>query len=173
MKPSNSPSRQPRAYQKHGLTTLKAAVKGLGGRVIDRRTTLGKALATWRAELVRDLGGAETTSTQQAAIVDLAVRTKLMLDSIDTWILTQPSLVNARKRSLLPVVRESGSSSRMPSRGCSASSGLSGGRSRVRRSRRSCPAGAGRKPARGCSVWPLHAGLWRATMRPARHECLR
>ena len=37
---------------------------------------------------------------------DLAVRTRLLLDSIDAWLLTQPSLVNQRKRALLPVVRE-------------------------------------------------------------------
>jgi len=90
----------------HGLTTLKRAVKDLGGRLIDRRTRLGRALAHWRAELLNDLGGQETVSTQEMAIVDLAVKTKLMLDSIDTWLLTQPSLVNARKRTLLPVVRE-------------------------------------------------------------------
>ena len=29
-----------------------------------------------------------------------------MLDSIDAWLLTQRSLINARKRSLLPAVRE-------------------------------------------------------------------
>ena len=29
-----------------------------------------------------------------------------MLDSIDAWLLAQPSLVNKRKRALLPVVRE-------------------------------------------------------------------
>jgi hypothetical protein len=81
-------------------------VKELGGRGIDRRTTLGRALAGWRGDLIRDLGGPENISTQQAAVIDLAVRTKLMLDSIDAWLLTQPSLVNARKRSLLPVVRE-------------------------------------------------------------------
>ena len=57
MKPSGSRSRQPRSYQKHGLTSLKAAVNKLGGRVIDRRTTLGKALDAWRGELVADLGG--------------------------------------------------------------------------------------------------------------------
>jgi hypothetical protein len=91
---------------KHGLTVLKQAVKGLGGRVIDRRTTLGKALARWRTDLIRDIGGPEAVSTQQVAVVDLAVRSKLMLDSIDSWLLTQPSLVNARKRSLLPVVKE-------------------------------------------------------------------
>ncbi len=90
----------------HGLTTLKRAVKNLGGRAIDRRTTMGKALSQWRAELLQDLGGPEAVSTQELAIVDLAVKTKLMLDSIDTWLLTQPSLVNARKRTLLPVVRE-------------------------------------------------------------------
>jgi hypothetical protein len=28
------------------------------------------------------------------------------LDSIDAWLLVQPSLVNARKKSLLPVVKE-------------------------------------------------------------------
>ncbi len=91
---------------KHGLTTLKQAVKGLGGRVIDRRTTLGKALSRWRLNLIQDLGGEETISTQQEALIDLCVKSKLMLDSIDAWLLTQRSLINARKRSLLPAVRE-------------------------------------------------------------------
>lgn len=93
-----------RTYSKHGLTRLKRAVKDLGGRVIDKRTSLGKALAAWRAELVADLGG--EVSVQEQAIVDLAAKTKLLLDSIDAWLLIQPSLINAKKRSLLPVVRE-------------------------------------------------------------------
>jgi hypothetical protein len=38
------------------------------------------------------------------ALVDLAVTTKLLIDTIDGWILTQPTLINARKRALLPVV---------------------------------------------------------------------
>ncbi len=91
---------------KHGLTKLKQSVKALGGRVIDKRTTLGKALAKWRADLIQDLGGKESISTQQEALVDLCVKSKLILDSIDAWLLTQPSLVNARKRALLPAVRE-------------------------------------------------------------------
>jgi hypothetical protein len=76
----------------------------LGNRAIDRRTSVGKALAQWQAELVADLGGRATISTQEKALVDLCVTTKLMLDSIDHWLLKQPSLVNARKRTLLPVV---------------------------------------------------------------------
>jgi len=106
MNPTANGKKKPRAYLKHGLTTLKQAVKGLGGRVIDRRTTLGKALSRWRLNLIQDLGGEETISTQQEALIDLCVKSKLMLDSIDAWLLTQRSLVNARKRSLLPAVRE-------------------------------------------------------------------
>ena len=89
---------------KHGLTLMKRALKEHGTRAIDRRTSLGKALDRWRDELVSDLGGHEQVSTQQLAIVALAVRTKLLLESVDAWLLQQPTLVNARKRTLLPVV---------------------------------------------------------------------
>jgi hypothetical protein len=88
------------------LGELKRAVRILGNRAVDRRTTVGKALAGWRDELIGDLGGDAAISTQQRALVDLAVRTKLMLDSIDAWLLKQPSLVNVRRRALWPVVRE-------------------------------------------------------------------
>ena len=67
---------------------------------------MGRALAEWREDLIADLGGPEAVSTQQAAVVDLAVKTKLMLDSIDAWLLTQPPLVDRRRRAVLPVVRE-------------------------------------------------------------------
>lgn len=90
--------------QTHGLTVLKRAVNGLGNRLIDRRTATGKALARWRADLIADLGG--DVSTQEETLIDLAVKSKLMLDSIDVWLLTQPSLINQRKRSLIPVVKE-------------------------------------------------------------------
>jgi hypothetical protein len=45
-------------------------------------------------------------SAQQRAIIDLAVKNKLILDSTDRWIFQQPSLIDKRKRALLPVVRE-------------------------------------------------------------------
>src|SRR5947199_5046963 len=95
-----------RAYAKHGLVTLKATLRPLGPRVLDRRTHMGRALAAWRADLVRDLGGDVTTA--QAAIIDMAVRSRLLLDSIDAWLLAQPSVINKRSRSLFPIVKERG-----------------------------------------------------------------
>jgi hypothetical protein len=90
----------------HGVHTLKRAVKALGSRAIDRRTRVGRALAEWRGNLVHDLGGEDALSTQKQALVDEAVKAKLIVDSIDAWILEQPALVDRRKRALLPVVRE-------------------------------------------------------------------
>jgi len=90
----------------HGLYSMKRAVNELGLKGIDGRSSVGRALSKWRSDLIRDMGGEESISTQQEAMVDLAVKSKLMLDSIDAWLLQQQSLVNKRKKSLLPVVRE-------------------------------------------------------------------
>jgi len=79
-------------------------VRGL--QAIDRRTAAGRALVTFRSELLQDLGGEAAVSAQKRAIVDLAVRTRLYVDSIDAWIVAQPTLINARRRALLPVLRE-------------------------------------------------------------------
>ena len=104
MTAAHSSGQAARFAPKHKLNVLKKAVRNLGSRAIDQRTTLGKALAQWRKELIEDLGGPEAVSTQKQAIIDLAVHTKLLLDSIDAWLLKQPSLVNARRRAVLPVV---------------------------------------------------------------------
>jgi hypothetical protein len=64
------------------------------------------AIRKWRAELIADLGGADAASTQQLASVDLAGKQKILLDSIDIWLFTQPSLINSRKRSVIPVVQQ-------------------------------------------------------------------
>ncbi len=95
-----------RPYQRHGLTTLRRAVNELGSRAIDGRSALGRALAGWRQDLIQDLGGTDAISTQQAAMVDLAVRTKLLVDSVDAFVLSMECPINRRRRSLYPVVRE-------------------------------------------------------------------
>jgi hypothetical protein len=76
----------------------------LGMKVIDERTKLGRELMAWRAQLVEDLGGAERLSAQQQALLDIVMRTKLLLDTVDHWLIRQPSLVDKRKRQLYPAV---------------------------------------------------------------------
>lgn len=93
----------PRNLQ-HGISLMKRALKAGGARTLDRRTRVSKALDQWRDQLVSDLGGSEQISTQQRAIINVAVKTKLLLDSVDAWLLQQPSLINLRKRSVHPVV---------------------------------------------------------------------
>jgi len=66
-----------RSYSRHGLNVLKARVKVRGLAAIDKRTAAARALITWRSELLADLGGAETVSAQQLALVEMAVRTRM------------------------------------------------------------------------------------------------
>jgi hypothetical protein len=91
--------------RKHGLETLRTAMKALGRRAIDGRTRVGKALNLWRKELVDDMGGDENVSVQQKTIIDLIVKQKLILDSIDAWLLERP-LIDRANKSLVPIVRE-------------------------------------------------------------------
>ena len=99
MKPARTRSR-------HGLNALKAQVKVRGLQTIDRRTVAARGLLEWRSELLADLGGQASISAQQMALVELAVRTRLYIDHADAYLLEQQSLVNARKRSLIPLLRE-------------------------------------------------------------------
>src|SRR4029453_4686962 len=85
---------------RHGLNPLKKALYTLGNRALDKRTVAGRALVEWRDDLIRDLGG--DVSTQQDAIISLAIKTKLLLASIDAWLLQQTTLINKRKKSIIP-----------------------------------------------------------------------
>jgi len=89
----------------HGLSTIRQGVNELGRRAIDKRTRTGKALAAWRKELIADMGGDDNVSTQQKTIIDLIVKQKLLLDSVDAWSLTRP-LIDRPSKSLIPIVRE-------------------------------------------------------------------
>ncbi len=48
------------------------------------------ALRKWKADLIQDLGGDGSILMQQESLIELAVRSKIILDSIDAWLLTQP-----------------------------------------------------------------------------------
>jgi hypothetical protein len=90
--------------QRHGLTALRQVVEQLGGRLLDGRGPVAQALAQWRSDLIADLGGPDQVSTQQIQIVELCCRSKLLLDSIDTWLLSQGKLVYGRTKTIYPAV---------------------------------------------------------------------
>ena len=98
------PRSKSRTYSRHGHNALKARVKVRGLTAIDKRTAAAQALLKWRCELIADLGGEDAISAQQRALVELAARTRLYVDSLDAWIMEQRSIVNARKRAVHPVV---------------------------------------------------------------------
>jgi hypothetical protein len=56
--------------------------------------------------LISDLGGDEAISTHQRALIEAAVRTKLLFDSVDAYVLAMESPVDKRHRRLWPVVLE-------------------------------------------------------------------
>jgi len=94
----------PRSYQKHQLTPLLKTLKQGGLGAIDQRSALARETAKLRSEIIRDLGGEENLSAQQLAVVKEFTKRSVMVESIDAWIFTQPSLLNKRTRSLYPIV---------------------------------------------------------------------
>jgi len=87
----------------HGMYSLQRAVRERGLDAIDGRSALGRALREYRADLVRDLGGEPNLSTAELHLVDLAVRDRLLLDSIDAALAERP-LVNRKRGTVAPAV---------------------------------------------------------------------
>jgi hypothetical protein len=95
-----------------GLHSLRAALKIVSenARNLDDASWIstlgdaGAALAEWRASIVADLGGAESVSTMEMAIVEMACRSHLLLSSVDRYLLSLPCPVNRQRHTLFPVV---------------------------------------------------------------------
>lgn len=96
------------AASKHRLKLLRTAVKELGSRAIDRRTTVGKALAAYRADLIAAMGGEDVVTPQRLTIIDRAViPTAFMLSSVDAYLMELgDGIVSKRYRKLFPVVEQ-------------------------------------------------------------------
>ena len=92
--------------RKRGLTSAKRALREYGARAIDARTKPARELADWTAEIVADLGGEDAISAQQRTVIELAGRTRFLLNGIDAWLIQQPSIVNKSKRRLFDVVQQ-------------------------------------------------------------------
>ncbi len=80
----------------HRLHAARRFMAEYGARALDQRTRAARSLAAWRDAIVTDLGGEENVSAQRHALLDLAVKTKLLLDGLDVWLLNLDSLVNEK-----------------------------------------------------------------------------
>jgi hypothetical protein len=88
------------------LKALKGKIMIRGLAVIDKRTSAARHLVTWRDELIASLGGAENISPQRAALVELAVRARAIVDHVDAFVLEMPTLIDVRKKKLRPLVEQ-------------------------------------------------------------------
>jgi hypothetical protein len=89
-----------------GYWAAKKALRRFSTLALDGRSRVVKALDLFRDELVADLGGPANVSKQQQVIINLALRTHLLLESLDAFIFSMDSPVNKRRRSVYPVIRE-------------------------------------------------------------------
>ena len=92
--------------KQHGLTALRRKVAARGLAAVDGRTLAARAVKMWKQELLTDLGGEENLSTQKRALVELVVRTRLMVDHVDAYLMELGSPVNRRFKRLHPIARE-------------------------------------------------------------------
>ena len=112
--PKKYPDRMPtgkrgRHYARTGLNALKARVKIRGLHAIDQRTAAAQALLGWRNDLIDALGGEDQITPQHRQIVELVVRTRLYVDTIDSWLLENGETLMAgrgRKRTVIPVLTQ-------------------------------------------------------------------
>ncbi len=93
-----------RAYTRHGLNAAMVRVKLRGFRAIDGRTVAAREVIAFRRALALALGGEESLSPQRSRLVDMTARASLLLDHVDAWLFAQRSLINARSKTLLPVL---------------------------------------------------------------------
>jgi hypothetical protein len=85
----------------HGIRT---AVMVKGCWKIDKRSIAAQALFRWKKQLMNALGGEMEVSPQRAALIDMAVRTRLFIESLDAFLLGQKSLLNVKEKSVIPVL---------------------------------------------------------------------
>lgn len=91
---------------RHGMFAAMSRIKLKGLAVIDRRTLAARSLLGWRTELVNALGGPESVTPQEMALVEAVSRTKAITEHIDAFILSQPSVVNRKRKALIPIIQQ-------------------------------------------------------------------
>ena len=75
------------------------------GHWLDSLGSLEVAVRAWQEDLVNDLGGEDSVSTQQRVVIDTASKTMVLLASVDDYLLRN-SFIDRRRKSLRPIVQQ-------------------------------------------------------------------
>jgi hypothetical protein len=96
----------PKASNRHGMMAVKSRIMLRGLAVVDTRTRAARDVLNWRRGLIADLGGASELTAARAALVEIAVRSKLYLDHVDAYLLERSTLLGRKSRRVLPLVEQ-------------------------------------------------------------------
>ena len=104
--PVKSPEKGP--YTKHGQRALQKALNTISNQDgwVEGLGEVGASLKAWQTAIVNDLGGESEVSAMEMAVVQLATKTFLLLESVDRFLLEQKSIVNKSRRQLFPIVSQ-------------------------------------------------------------------
>jgi hypothetical protein len=94
----------PKTRTRHGLNAAMARVKLRGISAIDRRSAAARSYLAFKSQLVTDLGGAENLSAQRLSLVESASLSQLYLSHLDAYLLSLPSLLNRRAKTVIPAL---------------------------------------------------------------------
>lgn len=96
--PAESPPSALNGNVTHGDTLLKRAVKELGTKALDGRSTLAIELKAERRELIAALGGPSEISPQELAIIEMIAMKRIRRKPIQEWVpLNRDRLFDRRK----------------------------------------------------------------------------
>jgi hypothetical protein len=86
-----------------GLNALKARVMLRGLAAVNRRTKAAREVVRWRRELIDDLGGEERLTAASRTRIETIVRTKLLLEHLDSHLLEYGTLFGKKGHLRAPV----------------------------------------------------------------------
>jgi hypothetical protein len=85
------------------LKRFKRRVDLRGLAAINRHSPGARDVVAWRDELRAACGGTDL-SPQREMLVELAGRTRVLLDVVDTYLMTLPTIINRRYKKLMPII---------------------------------------------------------------------
>src|SRR5262249_46170882 len=104
-----------RAYHQSGLHLARRTTPQLRARIADETisdeqlTPLERAVRDWRREVLNNLGGADVVSAAQRALIDAAVGSVILLQTVDAYLFDlamRSSVVDRRHRRVWQVVAD-------------------------------------------------------------------